>query len=240
MKAKILLIAVVLCSIVISQPALAIIIGTGTGATTSQTYSGTGNGGCTAGGCEWNVGSSTSRIDVAFDSGAGKWLKTLTDPTGGAIEADDEPSAGIFSTLGFNLFEWLIVDGTIPWTDWHQEILTPGWTWASGEILVTRPDGSTETVVGSISNAFGPDASGSVIDFIFSSPLLPGTTLDINKSLSFTGVDGTFSSCGSPACGDFFNGTIQIAQHPTVGVAEPWSITIFCLALAGLVRLRRE
>ena len=240
MKAKILIIAIILCSIVTSLPALAIIIGAGSGATTSQLFEGTGVDGCTFGGCDWNIGSSASRIDVTFDPNAGKWIKTLTDHAGRTIEADDEPIAGFYSTVGFNLFEWLIVDGTIPWTDWHQEILTPGWTWASGEILVTRPDGSTETVVGSISNSFGPDAAGNVIDFIFNSPLLPGTTLDISKSMSYTGIDGAFSSCGIPACGDYFNGTIQIAQHPTVGVAEPWSISIFCLALAGLVRLRRK
>ena len=79
---------------------------------------------CTNGGCGWNVGSSTTPVPVGFDPAAGSWVKTLTIQNMGTPHFVDE---------------WLQVSGTTAWTDWHEEILTPDWNWATGA-TATKPE----------------------------------------------------------------------------------------------------
>lgn len=150
----------------------------------------------------WSIGP----VGVIRDPNGPAWIKTLEGPQGGPFVA----APG--TTL--NLMESLVIQGNLPWTDWHETILTPGWVWLNPNILANSavPSGLT------INNA------GSTVDFYFD-PLYPGTKVDIRKQLHYVGsADGTA-----------FFGTIQIAEFPT---PEPASLGLIALGSAAVLRRR--
>ncbi len=160
----------------------------------------------------WVITTSAGPIPVVLDPAGPKWVKHLTDPNGGLVVA--QPG----QVFGFS--ESLVVAGANPWSDWHEEILTPGWQWlAPSAVLANGLPASnlaasylptTTTVGGSVSFTFDP--------------LAPGTLVDIRKQLQYVGVPGTV-----------YIGPLEIAQYPT-----PEPATVGLLALGGLAALRRR
>jgi len=96
-------------------------------------------GGDFAGG--WLVARGEAPQPVQRDDTAGKWIKRLYGP-----ELDNRPSAAIDNGIHrpvianpgdrFVLVELLQVAGAETWTDWHEEIRTPGWAWVEDEIPI--------------------------------------------------------------------------------------------------------
>ena len=171
--------------------------------------------------------------EIAHDPTAGPWHKRLLGVDGGEFAASD---TGFPALMIFGVSEWVKVGGTTPWTDWHEEIMQPGWRWlddraGSGEPSFHYASGVT---VPGLTVAFTDPTptSGGRIDFTFD-PIPPGTLLRINKRLIFEGLDPLLP-------GDEFFGTLDIFQYPTV--PEPASMVLVIAglaAVAGIARPRR-
>jgi len=141
-------------------------------------------------------------VTVTYDPTAGPWLKQLTAPATG---------------LGnYTLIEDLIVGTGPAWTDWHEEILTAGGSWVSGDIF---------DVSGNLIPGLVKQKTGQKFDFFFD-PLAPGTQIKINKTLFWNPPVGT-----NPA-------TIDVLQYPTT--PEPASLALVAGALMGLIVFRRR
>ena len=133
---------------------------------------------------------------------------------------------GVNPGTRFRLSEGLVIERLPNWTDWHEEILTPGWDW------VVPPVGKTEFInqsAGGVDLAAPPNnpihtaptlTQGGQLDFSFA-PLPPGTRIDIDKQLVFQG--------SSP-----FTGTITVREFPTIPVPEPSGLIFLASGLAGL------
>ncbi len=160
----------------------------------------------------WVIGGATGPIPVVLDPNGPKWLKHLTDPNGGLVVA--QPGQV------FTLSESLVVAGNLPWSDWHEEILTPGWEWLPPSLVLANGVPATNLAA----TYLPPTATaGGVVSFTFD-PLAPGTLVDIRKQLEYVGVPGTV-----------YIGPLDIAQYPT---PEPGTLAL--LSLAGLAVLRRR
>jgi hypothetical protein len=152
-------------------------------------------------------------VPVVLDPNGPVWSKVFTDPSGGA-------PTGTAGTI-YPVHEQLVVSGTLPWTDWHEEITSIGWQWQPGASQIL----ANGIPVGGFSAVYTPAGTsfGGSVDFFFNS-LAPGTVVDIFKTLEFAGQVGTFNT-----------GTIGIHEYPT-----PEPSTIGLLALGGLALLRRR
>lgn len=160
-------------------------------------------------GTGWFIGT----YGVIRDPNGPKWLKNLENHNGGPFVAPPGQT--------FTVQESLYIEGNLPWMDWHEEILTPGWEWAPPSVLFANGVPAPGL---SISYIPGNTTQGGSIHFDFSS-LAPGTKVDIRKQLQYVGgADGTA-----------FFGTVQIAEYPT---PEPASVGL--LALGSLLALRRR
>jgi hypothetical protein len=164
--------------------------------------------------------------EVAHDPSAGRWHKVLAGGDGGVFAASD---TGVDGLAVFSLSEYLTIGGTTPWTDWHEEILQPGWRWlddrpSSGEPTFTKASG--EAIPGlSISFTGATPTAGGKIDFTFD-PLSPGTNLKIVKRLVFEGLDPLLP-------GETYLGRLDVYQYPTV--PEP-ATGLMALMIFPLVR----
>jgi hypothetical protein len=157
----------------------------------------------------WDVVDATGApIPVVLDPAGPVWGKEFTGPNGGAFS---------YPALSppLPVHESLLVSGNLPWTDWHEEVLSPDWSWANPTILVngTVPSGLTISVL------------GGNLSYFFD-PVLPGSVIDIRKDLVYNGVPGTV-----------FSGTLPIHEYPT-GIPEPASLILLCAG--GLCALRRR
>ena len=159
-------------------------------------------------------------IPVTLDPSAGPWSKRLDLVNSGNPVVLEEGQS-------LPVIEFLKVDGNTPWTDWHEEILTPGWEWHSSNIGVT-----VTTELGTY--PAGPPVPGlsfnlqpTTLDFFFD-PILPGTEIFIVKSIRFVGVDANNpeETTGDP---------VFISEYPT-----PEPATLGLLLLGGLALLRRR
>ena len=157
----------------------------------------------------WDIG---GPILIVLDPTGGPWGKTLADPSGGSV-------TGTVGTT-YTLHEQLKVGGTLPWTDWHEEITTIGWEWQPTSTILANG-----VPVGGFSAVYTPgySSAGGSVDFYFNS-LAPGTIVDIYKTLQFAGQVGTFNT-----------GTINLHEYPT---PEPAALAL--LGLGGVVALRRR
>jgi hypothetical protein len=156
----------------------------------------------------WNVMNSTPWIPVVLDPTGPVWGKNFggSNPDGSFTYPAGAPPLPVQ--------ELLQVDpASPPWTDWHEDVLDPAWSWANPFVLVNGnvPPGLTITGVG----------TGS-LSFFFNS-VAPGSTIDIRKDLVWNGVPGTS-----------FTGVLPIHEYPT---PEPASIGLLCVG--GLLALRR-
>ena len=162
----------------------------------------------------WVIGTPPAPIPVVRDPNGPKWIKHLTDPGGGPII---NPNPGTI----YDINETVQIAGNLWWSDWHEEIITPGWEWTSAvsilENVIQPPAGLT------IVNTPGTLTEGGTLEFYFD-PLPPGTLLNIRKQLQYVGIPGTVHI-----------GPIELAQYPT-----PEPATMALLAAGSLVALRRR
>jgi hypothetical protein len=156
----------------------------------------------------WNVVDPQGQpIPVQLDPNGPVWSKVFTDPNGGNFF---QPAFG----PPLPVYEALQVAPTLPWTDWHEDVIHPDWVWTNPSILVNgvTPGGLTITGAGTNSLSF------------FFNPVAPGSIVEIFKDLVYTGVPGTT-----------FIGTLNIHEYPT---PEPASAAL--LGCAGVLLLSRR
>ncbi|HVP12070.1 MAG TPA: PEP-CTERM sorting domain-containing protein [Phycisphaerae bacterium] len=152
----------------------------------------------------WDIsnGATGGPVPVVLDPLGPVWHKDLLPP----------PGAQIFGGQTYTLHELLVVAGNLPWTDYHEDILTPGWNWSNPSFLVN----------GVVPTGFSFVNSPGSISFFFNS-IAPGSVVDIHKDLVYSGpVPAVFPS-------------ISVNQYPT---PEPASLGL--LAISGLWLLRRR
>ncbi len=160
----------------------------------------------------WDIGGASGPVLVQRDPNGPKWLKHFSDPLGGPITAVPGQT--------FNVHELLMIDQPLPWSDWHEDILTPGWEWTNTISFLAN---FAPTPGLAIVNSPGTLTQGGSLSFTFNS-LPPGTLIDIRKELIYMGQPGVI-----------FTGSIDVEQYPT---PEPASLGL--IAAGGLVALRRR
>ena len=161
----------------------------------------------------WDIWSSAGTpLPVQRDPNGPKWPKHLTDPTGGPITAS-------WGTV-FNVHEMLVIAPNLSWSDWHEDILTPGWGWTNNISFLAN---FLPTPGLSITNTPSTFTQGGSLSFLFSS-LPPGTVIDIRKELVYQGNPGAI-----------FQGSIDLLQYPT-----PEPATLALLGLGGAAMLMRR
>ncbi len=149
--------------------------------------------------------------DVYYDPDAGPWHKFFTIPMS---VADGQI---------FTLTEKLHVGGgpldiAPAWYDYHEEILTPGWTWNSMGPN-NEPWGFTASDW-DYSWVYKIPYGNTKVDWTFTPPLPVCTNLTITKYLVYNGPDDP-------------TGQIIIAQYPTV--PEPGTFVLLATAGLGLL-----
>ncbi len=158
---------------------------------------------------------------ISYDPYAGPIYK-LIDPT--------LPENQLQTVM--HIRETMQVGPDMAWAGWHEEILTPGWSWAWG------PEPPTVTYGGGgVLGVAGVLPSGaldfSVVDFFFDRPLLPGDEVTIDKFLvhdSLLGFDVTFDP----------NMAIVIAEYPTSPVPVPGAVWLLGTGLVSLFGARKR
>lgn len=167
-------------------------------------------------GCKWFVGDPTLPIPIEWDPTAPPLSKTFP------MLGSSMPPGGVIP-----LSEFYSVAGSVEWTDWHEEIVTPGWEWASpaGIFPIDPSTGSrigTNPISGLVVNPSPP--SGTTLAFDFD-PLLLGTAIEIEKYLLWTGTGPT---------------TIEptVLEFPTVPI--PAAVWLFGSGLLGLIGIARR
>lgn len=183
--------------------------GTGVSANTTHPQSGDG----------WLVEDPTGAgmQDVYYDPNAGPWIKLLNPIAGGAQVGQV-----------YTLTELLHVGGgpngvAPPWTDYHEQIQTPGWTWSP-----MGPNG--ENVWGFVEENPAWDGivtyvipmGNTMVDWTFRPPLPVCTNLRFTKYIVFNGGQNT-----DP------NAPLMVAQWPTI--PEPGTCALLATGLAMLL-----
>ncbi len=164
------------------------------------------------GGGGWTIGV----YPVIRDPNGPAWIKTLTGPNGLPTVAQPGQS--------FHLIETLIIGPDLGWTDWHEQILSPGWDWVLPNPLPPMLYGNGSPAPGLVTvHTPGNSATGGTIDFYFDE-LPPGTTVTIRKVLQYNDPTGT------P-----FEGKVVIAEYPT-----PEPATLGLVGLSGLLLFVRK
>jgi hypothetical protein len=162
-------------------------------------------------GTGWDIGIPTA-LPVVRDPLGPAWQKILVGQNFLPVTANAGQT--------YYLHESLVVSGNLPWSDWHEDILTPNWDWTGAQILINNsvPAGLV------VNNIPGNAGQGGSISFLFNS-VAPGSVVDIYKQLTYS---------TNPAVPPF-SSKIVVNEYPT---PEPASLSL--LALGGLAVLRRR
>jgi hypothetical protein len=162
-------------------------------------------------GTGWDIGVPAG-LPVVLSPTGPAWQKILVGPNYQPVVAAPGQT--------FYLHEVLVVGGTVPWTDWHENLVNPYWDWTSASILVNNavPAGLT------INNIPGNGTQGGSISFLFNAAPV-GAIVDIYKQLTYQ---------ANPAL-PVFSSKVIVNEYPT---PEPASLAL--LALGGTVLLRRR
>lgn len=203
--------------------------------------------------------------EVTRDDNAGRWVKHLygfddRQVLNGSVGENNDNHPPVFAEVGtrYVLLELLQVGGKTDWSDWHEEILTPGWVWADSSFLVADEPEPTEINTPLLSVTEHPADSfqdiqdnpapglsvnfsddGTVLDFYFNS-VDPGQYVSIVKVLEYVGYGQTHPNDQLSELngnGDFFEGVIEIAQYPT---PEPVTATLGLVGLGALMLSTRR
>jgi hypothetical protein len=156
---------------------------------------------------------------VSYDPNAGPLLKQVV------INSDSfGTGVGLPAGDSFSLIEHITIDGGVPWTDWHETILSDYFTW--GDPTVEVMENGVASPLGHTFELTGNDTELSVF---FDDLLTAGTELLITKSLILD-INAPFQ--------EPFKGTIEIAEFPSID--EPAAMMLFGAGLLafGLVRRR--
>jgi hypothetical protein len=177
-------------------------------------------------------------LDLTFDPAAGPMTKNFDTPryvTGQPVSLIGSQPLPFLVTENFNL-----VGGRALVSDWHEQIVTPGWVWVTpgqsvpgfpnlfpeGQSLITRNAQSWP------STPIGGSSDPARIDVQFA-PIPSGNILDVHKALMWVGVTGA-----NDIWGDGPNETtITVLEYPT---PEPSSIVLAGLGLVSLFVARRR
>lgn len=161
---------------------------------------------------------------VSYDPKAGPWIKQLhylpPDPTGGP-----SPSGPFGGPV--TLIEDIFIEGQKAWTDWHEDILTPGWVW-SERFIFDILDQNNQSIL----SGFTWEHMGNALWFFFDK-VGPGNRLHIEKQLIC--IDTLLCNPQGSTNGIY---PIQIAEYPTV--AEPYALPLLGLALMAIGFYRRR
>lgn len=156
----------------------------------------------------------TPSLVESYDVGGGSTIDIGSAQGGGPIQIFYNPNAGPWQKIFGNFVAPLTINEAIQiaaggpnWTDWEEQILTPGWVWAGGGSLSILGDG---TYNGTLS------ADQQTVSFLFPAQGV-GTNLIINKVLQWNGQ-------GLPQM------PVTINQWPTV----PEPSTVLMLLMAGI------
>ena len=167
--------------------------------------------------------------DLIFDPDAPPMIKEFVSPhftSGAPIMLDGS------QPLPFPIWEeFFIVPGlSVPVSDWHEEILTPGWEWRPlpDKSLITR-DG-LPWPSSPIPMPGGSDPTKIWVEF---PPIEPGRGLDIHKAMVWVGAIGNdiwgdgHDNIGQPVD----ESVIRVLEYPT---PEPSSFVLWALGLVVL------
>lgn len=158
-------------------------------------------------------------ISVSLDPNGPVWRKTLFPAPGGII-----PPGQYFLHELITITPNAAAPRPMPWTDWHEQWVTPGVAWTSGGISLA---GQTTNPLPGLMTMIDP--TGNSIWFTFDPlfPALPGTpplTIEIWKQFVVTGPNG-------------IAGPLVLNEFPT---PAPGGAALLALAgLASAVRRRR-
>lgn len=164
----------------------------------------------------WEIGNAANPIPVALDpNGNQPWAKKLGDQNGQPFGPNSNPLL-IPGTL-YTLHEYILVSGTNPWTDWHEDILDPTFSWQSASLQV---------IFGTPILPPAPVGLGTTGVSFFFPPVAPGSIIEITKQFSYF----------SPV---IFQGYVPVNEYPT-GLPEPTSILLIGSAGAFLLKRPRR
>jgi hypothetical protein len=160
----------------------------------------------------WTVENSFyHRTSVYLDPNAGPWHKYLETPDSG------------FEVGGvYMLKEVLMVrdggTGYTSWTDYHEQILTPGWEWYEDPFGVAWSFTSNQS---GLTAAHKIDGKFLNVDWTFSPQANTNTIMTITKFLRYNGEGSPFER-------------LVVAEYPTAtAVPEPGTFALLAVALAG-------
>lgn len=170
-------------------------------------------------------------VDLIFDPGSGFMEKSFETPNIGTLI---QPGQTFPLWEEFQLLDNPNYPVPIPVSDWHEELLTPGWIWGEipGESLITK-NGQPwpwQPI------PMPPDPSKIWVEF---PPIFPPDILDVHKLLIWQGTaDNSIWGDGINDDGSIMidESVIRAIEYPT---PEPATAALLCLGTLAILGRRR-